>query len=57
MAFYMVPQYWVVVDELPLTPSGKIQKFVLRASFVAGEYADRVVQRETPIRPPERGTR
>jgi acyl-coenzyme A synthetase/AMP-(fatty) acid ligase len=28
----------VVVDEIPHTPSGKVQKFVLRDRFVAGEY-------------------
>ena len=32
------PQHWVWVDQWPLTASGKIQKFRLRDSFVAGEY-------------------
>ena len=38
LARYKVPAYWVVVDEIPRTPSGKVQKFVLRDRFVAGEY-------------------
>jgi fatty-acyl-CoA synthase len=31
------PRIWAFVDELPLTPSGKIQKFVLRDRLVGGE--------------------
>jgi len=31
------PRYWAFLDTLPLTPSGKIQKFVLREQFVKGE--------------------
>jgi fatty-acyl-CoA synthase len=31
------PRQWAFVEELPLTPSGKIQKFVLRDRLVAGE--------------------
>jgi len=30
LAPYKVPKRWVVVDALPLTASGKVQKFVLR---------------------------
>ena len=32
------PNVWVQVEGFPLTGSGKIQKFVLRDRFVAGEY-------------------
>lgn len=32
------PAHWIVVAEWPLTGSGKIQKFVLRDRFVAGEF-------------------
>ncbi len=32
LAAYKVPSRWFVVDELPMTPSGKIQKHVLRDS-------------------------
>ena len=31
------PKRWAFLDELPLTPSGKIQKYVLRERFVKGE--------------------
>ena len=31
------PRRWAFVDEFPLTPSGKIQKFVLRERLVKGE--------------------
>ena len=33
LARYKVPKYFVVVDELPLTPSGKVKKFELRAQY------------------------
>jgi fatty-acyl-CoA synthase len=33
------PRYWIVVDEFPLTGSGKIQKFVLRERWEKGEFA------------------
>jgi fatty-acyl-CoA synthase len=32
------PAHWIEVSEWPLTGSGKIQKFVLRDRFVAGEF-------------------
>jgi fatty-acyl-CoA synthase len=32
------PAHWIRVDAWPLTGSGKIQKFVLRDRFVAGEF-------------------
>ena len=31
------PAHWIAIDDWPLTGSGKIQKFVLRDRFVAGE--------------------
>ena len=34
------PNVWVQVEGFPLTGSGKIQKFVLRDRFVAGEYIE-----------------
>ena len=34
------PNFWVQVEDFPLTGSGKIQKFVLRDRFVAGEYTE-----------------
>ncbi|HWF01238.1 MAG TPA: AMP-binding protein [Caulobacteraceae bacterium] len=32
------PAHWVAVEAWPLTGSGKVQKFVLRDRFVAGEF-------------------
>jgi fatty-acyl-CoA synthase len=37
------PAQWIVLDAFPLTGSGKIQKFVLRDRYVAGEFANRVL--------------
>jgi fatty-acyl-CoA synthase len=36
LASHKTPVYWAFVDELPMTPTGKIQKFVLRDKAVAG---------------------
>ncbi len=33
-----VPRQWYFVDELPVTPSGKIQKFVLRDGVASGAF-------------------
>lgn len=33
LAKFKVPTHWVAVDELPRTPTGKVQKFVLRAHW------------------------
>ncbi len=35
LAAYKTPLHWVFVDEFPLTPSGKIQKFRLQEMFAA----------------------
>src|SRR5205809_6540826 len=37
LAAYKAPRLWCFVDELPMMPSGKVQKFVLRDRFVAGD--------------------
>jgi fatty-acyl-CoA synthase len=37
LAPYKAPRIWVFVDEFPMTPSGKVQKFVLRDRLTAGE--------------------
>jgi acyl-CoA synthetase (AMP-forming)/AMP-acid ligase II len=37
---YKVPSRWFFVDRYPVTPSGKIQKFELRAAWERGEYAE-----------------
>ena len=33
---YKRPRIWVFVDAFPLTPSGKVQKFVLREQYAKG---------------------
>jgi fatty-acyl-CoA synthase len=33
LAPYKTPLHWVFVEQFPLTPSGKIQKFKLRENF------------------------
>jgi acyl-CoA synthetase (AMP-forming)/AMP-acid ligase II len=35
LAPHKTPRYWTVLREFPLTPSGKVQKFVLRERFLA----------------------
>ena len=34
MAYFMVPRYWEFVDELPKTPSLKVEKFKLKTAAV-----------------------
>ena len=35
LAPHKTPRFWEFVEQFPLTPSGKVQKFVLREGFVA----------------------
>ena len=35
MRTHKAPRHWVFTDALPLTPSGKIQKFLLREQFTS----------------------
>ena len=39
VAKYKFPEYLVILPEMPTTPSGKIQKFVLRDNFIKGLYS------------------
>jgi fatty-acyl-CoA synthase len=39
LAAHKTPRHWVFVDAFPLTPSGKVQKFVLREQFTSGAAA------------------
>jgi fatty-acyl-CoA synthase len=41
LAPYKTPKHWTFVDALPLTPSGKVQKHLLRDRFVANPEAGR----------------
>ena len=36
------PAHFIAVEDFPLTGSGKVQKFVLRERFVAGDYPQRL---------------
>ena len=36
----MTPTVWRQVESFPMTGSGKIQKFMLRDQFIAGEYEE-----------------
>ena len=45
LAPHKTPRYWTMLQEFPLTPSGKVQKFVLRERFVAQQAA---TQAESP---------
>jgi acyl-CoA synthetase (AMP-forming)/AMP-acid ligase II len=47
LAPHKTPRYWTVLDEFPLTPSGKVQKFLLRERFLA-QAPDVVIQAEGP---------
>ncbi len=35
LAPHKAPRYWEFVEDFPMTPSGKVQKFVLRDRFIA----------------------
>ena len=41
MAYFMVPRYVEFIDELPKTPTGKIQKFPLREKGITADTWDR----------------
>jgi fatty-acyl-CoA synthase len=38
-----MPAHWIELDAFPLTGSGKIQKFVLRERYIAGEFTGRIL--------------
>ena len=42
LAAQKTPAHWIQVAEFPLTGSGKIQKFVLRDRFIAGDFPHRL---------------
>jgi fatty-acyl-CoA synthase len=47
LASYKTPRYWEFVERFPMTASGKVQKFVLRDTFVA--RAAEQASRATPV--------
>jgi crotonobetaine/carnitine-CoA ligase len=42
MAYFMIPRYIDVIDEMPKTPTGKVQKFILRDQGITDSTWDRV---------------
>jgi fatty-acyl-CoA synthase len=40
LSAHKAPSHWVFVDQLPVTPTGKTQKFLLRQQLASGELAD-----------------
>ncbi|MDB5911028.1 MAG: AMP-dependent synthetase [Massilia sp.] len=48
MSAHKTPAYWSFVDDMPVTPTGKIQKFVLRDKLSAGEIAAETVSEASP---------
>jgi len=48
LAPFKTPRYWIFVDALPLTPSGKIQKFVLRDRFVREDLPPDIWREDFP---------
>ena len=47
LAPHKTPRYWTVVEQFRLTPSGKVQKFVLRERFLA-QGPDAAIRAESP---------
>lgn len=41
VAYFMVPRYWRVVDKMPMTPTEKIRKTVLREEGITADTWDR----------------
>ena len=45
LAPYKTPRHWTILDAFPLTPSGKVQKYVLRERFLADATAQTIGDR------------
>src|SRR6202011_2058937 len=43
MSSHKAPTQWVFIDRLPMTPTGKVQKFMLREQLASGELSERLV--------------
>jgi acyl-CoA synthetase (AMP-forming)/AMP-acid ligase II len=51
LAPHKTPRYWTVLEEFPLTPSGKVQKFVLRERILAQQAQGPGIVATTPATP------
>jgi acyl-CoA synthetase (AMP-forming)/AMP-acid ligase II len=47
LAPHKTPRYWTVVEQFPLTPSGKVQKFLLRERFLT-QGPDAAIRPQSP---------
>ena len=56
LAHHKIPKYVLVVEEFPLTASGKVQKFRLREEMVKALGRRRPPRRSTPDLAPARNT-
>lgn len=52
LSAHKTPALWFVVNAFPLTPSGKIQKFVLQQQIASGELMP--LEWERPVTPATR---
>jgi fatty-acyl-CoA synthase len=51
LAAHKTPVFWAFRDELPMTPTGKIQKFVLRDQVATGELSFDEIRTQRPVSP------
>jgi crotonobetaine/carnitine-CoA ligase len=50
LPYYMVPRYYRLVGQMPRTPTGKVQKAVLREEGLTGDVWDAQAAGLTPTR-------
>ena len=48
LAPFKAPRHWTFVDAFPLTPSGKVQKYVLRERWLAAREGTAAVESRQP---------
>jgi acyl-CoA synthetase (AMP-forming)/AMP-acid ligase II len=48
LAPFKAPRHWTIVDAFPLTPSGKVQKYVLRERWLAARDGTAAVESRQP---------
>jgi acyl-CoA synthetase (AMP-forming)/AMP-acid ligase II len=51
LAPHKTPRHWTILDTLPLTPSGKVQKYILRERFLAASDPRATAPGDAPHRP------